>query len=145
MNIPDLLYKIKSLRSGSESEVIRFNEEGEVVRHSVFDKVFLALIIILVGTLSFGLGRLTGTGERGGVTLEIDEGLMGSLPLNAVAGYSRDTQTENKGEVSASSKGTRYYYSHCRNTISEKNKIIFATPLLAEAAGYTLAANCRPR
>ena len=53
--------------------------------------------------------------------------------------------TNNANAVTVSSKGTRYYYSWCKNTISEKNKVSFASAILAEKAGYTLATNCSPR
>lgn len=54
------------------------------------------------------------------------------------------TVASGSGEVTASSKGTRYYYPGCSNTISAKNKISFATASMAEAAGYSLAATCKP-
>jgi hypothetical protein len=90
----------------------------------------MSLLIALIALLSFGIGRLTA--EKGtGVRIIYPDGVE---KVEAVS--------VSDSSVYASSRGTRYYYAHCKSTVSEANKITFATSALAEAAGYTLAANC---
>ncbi|MBX4195861.1 hypothetical protein KW796_02820 [Candidatus Parcubacteria bacterium] len=124
----------------SITEEFSFDKEGEVVRFPHLRRYFLASVIILIALLSFGVGRLTG-GEREGVTINYDPNL--AVPAAAVA-LSKPRVTADTGHsVFASSKGKRYYYPGCRNTISEKNKVTFATETMAEKAGYTLASGCK--
>jgi hypothetical protein len=123
-------------------ETFHFDNRGEVEKHPSFKRYFLAMVIILVALLAFGVGRLTGS-ERPGVSIDIDKEFLaqdgqGGAGNTAIAGASA-------GQVTASSQGTRYYYSHCGNSISEKNRVVFATASLAETAGYTLAKNCVPK
>lgn len=140
----------------SLTELIHFDKDGRVEPEgSLLKKLFLSLVIILVATLSFGVGRLTSGGERGGIKLELEEKLTtdNQLPtasrsqtaniINAVTPPSGLTA----GSVVGSSKGTKYHYVHCPGAkqISEANKITFASPQHAEASGYTLAGNCRPK
>src|SRR5262245_12530579 len=108
-------------------ETFHFDKDGEVVRFPWLKKLFLTLVIILVAFLAFVVGRLTGHGG-GDVVINTSAVELVSEP-----------KTDSPGAVFASSQGTRYYYSDCRNTISEKNKISFASSAMAEAAGYTLA------
>lgn len=116
-------------------DAFRFDKEGNGLKGHWLRPYFVTITILLVALLSFGLGRLTG-GERGGVVINYD-------PENLIA--SKPSQKATEESVVASSQGARYYFSHCRNTISEKNKVSFASPALAEKAGYTLAANCKPK
>jgi hypothetical protein len=121
-------------------ETFHFDNTGEVVRYPSARRYFLASVIILVALLSFGIGRLTGT-DRAGVSVNYDPSL---LETDKLAGTPIG---DSKGlpSVYASSQGTKYYYTHCGSSISEKNKVTFATAALAEAAGYTLAKNCAPK
>ena len=119
-------------------ETFEFDNRGEVVKYAWFRPYFIAVVILLVALLSFGVGRLTGT-SRGGVEINFDPNTLKS---------SEDAPKSNvpkEGGVSASVNGTKYYYSHCGNNISEKNRVSFANALMAEEAGYTLAANCKLR
>lgn len=113
-------------------------------------EVYTAIIIILVGLASFGLGRLSNlvdnrepvkiryeNFESGGskpVTLEVGE--QGA----AVAGIG-----DIGGSVVASKNGTKYYFPWCGGVsrISAANKVTFASKAEAEKAGYTPAANCK--
>jgi hypothetical protein len=119
----------------SITEEFSFDKDGEVVRFAWFRPYFLTIAIALVAVLSFGIGRLTSE-NKGGVSINYEpESLPQTAPVASVV--------QAGGSVTASSQGTRYYYANCRNTISEKNKVSFATALMAEKAGYTLAANCK--
>lgn len=115
---------------------------------SLWRKVFLALVILLVALLSFGVGRLTGTGKGEPIKIEYDPSLSSvyesssqtASVINAVAAG------KSSSDVSASSNGKKYYYPNCSGLkrISEANLITFSSPEAAEASGYTLAANCKP-
>ncbi len=121
----------------SITETFNLDKEGNVKNLSLFRAFFIAIVISLVALLSFGIGRLTAT-PREGVKINFDPEVLESSKTTV-------SRTPLAGEVTASSQGTRYYYSHCKNNISEKNKVSFATVSLAEEAGYTLALNCKPK
>ncbi len=131
-----------------DSEEIAFDESGNPVRFPLVRKIFLSLVIILVATLSFGIGKLSSLNQSEPIKIEY-ENLDNDRASSAGKGRALDSDSQGStlgsGAVSASSQGTRYYYSWCGNNISEKNKISFATALMAEKAGYTLAANCKSR
>ncbi len=111
-----------------------------MVPGSQWRKLFLALVIILVATLSFGIGRLTGGEEREGIKIENDT--QSATVINAVVPAPRSL-----GEVVASKNGTKYHFSYCPGAkqIKEGNRISFNSATEAEASGYTLASNCSPR
>ena len=91
-------------------------------------------VLVLASSASFGLGFLAGVDTGKGSGLEI-----GQTPMSEVG-----TPTGNFGVV-ASKNGTKYYFSQCAGAqkISDTNKVWFASASAAEAAGYTLAANCK--
>lgn len=134
----------------SIQETIEFDKNGEPVHFSFVRKFFLGLVIILVALLAFGIGRLSVEGKREPVRImntevgnkekEVDGASQTATAINSIQG-----STLNEGEVYASSKGTKYYYSYCKSTVSEKNKVVFSTVKMAESAGYTLSATCKPR
>lgn len=146
----------------SISEEIAYDKEGEVVKFPLLRKLFLSLVIILVSTLSFALGKLSAVGDRGALKIEYDPSLVESankvfetsvLPApGAVAGVNTQaiaekSLTPTSLTVVASKNGKRYHFLHCSGTkqIKEENKIVFGSPAEAEMAGYTLALNCKPR
>ncbi len=141
----------------SLTEIISFDKDGnpepEGSPRLIFRRLFLALVIILVATLSFGVGRLTAPATQEGIRVEYDEKLTTNnqqpttnSPKNQTANVLSSTKT-NSLEVVGSVNSNKYHYLHCPGAkqISEKNKISFASPQAAEASGYTLAANCTPR
>lgn len=114
------------------------------------------MVIVLVALLSFGLGRLSGAGDGGGIKLEFDSSISNSqFPIsnetqigNALNSIENSKlKIENSTSVVGSSKGTKYHYPHCSGAkrITDANRIIFSSPEAAEASGYTLAANCKPK
>jgi hypothetical protein len=121
----------------SIQDTFSFDKDGEVVRFSWVRRFFVSLLIILVGLLSFGLGRLSGQGSREG---SVRVSYSPSLPAPAT---SQPASAVVSTAIVASSQGKKYYYPGCANNISDKNKITFASSASAEAAGYTLAANCQ--
>ncbi|MBX4206449.1 hypothetical protein KW784_01550 [Candidatus Parcubacteria bacterium] len=128
-------------------ETISFDKDGAVeprgwlyrARHHVH-RLFLTLVILLVAVLSFGIGRLTSGGKSEPIKIEYDASLatpVASLPV----------ALPQNGGVVASKSGSKYHYPSCPGAkqIKEANKITFPSPQAAEAAGYTLAANCQSR
>ena len=99
--------------------------------------LILAVVIILVALISFGLGRLSKIGEsRVPITIE---NLSTTTPTEKI--------TDNKimGNFVASKNGTKYHYPWCSGaqSIKEENKIWFSTAEEAQKAGYQPASNCK--
>jgi hypothetical protein len=130
----------------SVAELIHFDKKGEVVPDSLFRRLFLSLVILLVGTLGFAVGRLTGAGKSEPVRIEFDQSLSAQTPTTSTNTASAIVALPIGGVV-ASAKGTKYHYPYCAGAkqISEANKITFSSASAAEAAGYTLASNCKPK
>lgn len=138
----------------SVADIITFDKDGEVDSISPWRRYFLALVIILVAVLSFGIGRLTGGGKSDPVRIEYDSEISNSqFPISNEAsaikainptGNSKLKIENSTQGIVASKNSNKYHYSHCPGAkqIKEANKITFATTALAEAAGYVLAANC---
>lgn len=123
---------------------VSYDKDGEVEptfwRVSIFRKLLLSIVIILIATLSFGLGRLSEVGKREPVKIEYNE-------PGSVLGATKQASPNVLTEVVASKNGAKYHYPHCSGAkrIKEENKIVFKTPAEAESAGYTIAVNCSPR
>ena len=128
----------------SLTELISFDKNGNPERGQGIRRLFLSLVIILVATLSFGIGRLTGGTKGQGIKVEFDPQLT---TYNQQQTASVILAPHSSSEVVASKNGTKYHFPHCPGAkqIKEANKITFASPQAAEAAGYTIAANCLPR
>ncbi|MDO8729186.1 MAG: hypothetical protein Q7K26_04885 [bacterium] len=150
MSLQDILNRIKP----QQIETVQLNLSGEVEHFPLFQKLFLSITIILVALLSFGLGRLSMTGNREPIRIEYDPTLTGqqALDISQSASVIKATKkivpaSNNNIEVVVSKNGIRYHYPYCAGAkqIKEENKIVFPTAAAAEAAGYTLAANCKPR
>jgi hypothetical protein len=124
----------------------KMDKEGNVVRSPLFRQLFLAIIIILVALLAFGLGRLS-VGEREAVRIEYNPEIFNSQfsISNEASVLHAAANIQNSGSVVASKNGTKYHYSHCPGAkqIKEENKISFESPQAAEASGYTMASNCK--
>lgn len=111
--------------------------------------VLLVAILVLASSASFGLGLSAGRDTAGqGSTLQI-EGLQadtggGIQPSADMSQSPPGVSTGATGQVVASKNGSKYYLPSCAaaNRISEMNRVWFASPAAAAAAGYTPAANC---
>ena len=107
--------------------------------------ITLIFIVILVGTASYGLGRLS-----------VDKGGNSATPNKVVILdgedldptedkiLSENTET-NEGKYLASRNGTKYYTKDCSGakTINEENKIWFSSEEEAELAGYEKSSTCQ--
>ena len=134
-------------------------------------QIFGILAMILVGAVSFGLGKLstlwqkkepiqieykrreqapapTGIVEAAQTTGPVTSAAPPAAPPPAPpphsAAPSRPAASKPLGNFVASKKGTAYHFPWCPGAkrIKEKNKIWFQTKAAAEKAGYRPAANC---
>ena len=130
----------------SISEVVSYDKDGRIERFPLLQKLFLSLTIILIALLSFGIGRLSVVGNREPIKIEYDPNLT-EWSTPSVDQTASVINAVKEGGVITSKNGARYHYPYCSGAkqIKEENKIIFATVAAAEAAGYSLAANCKPR
>lgn len=90
---------------------------------------FIVSVLIFSCLLSFGFGYLAGKDA-------------GSVPTSTSMSEI-EAPTESVGVV-ASKNGTKYYLPSCSGAdrIADANKVWFASPAAATAAGYSPAANC---
>lgn len=137
----------------SVAEIVSYDKEGRIERFPILQKLFVSFIIILVALLSFGIGRLSVVGNREPIRIEYDPTLT-EQPISNIGQSASVINAAGKlaspgesGVVVTSKNGSKYHYPHCAGAkqIKEENKIVFQTPAAAEAAGYTLAANCKPK
>lgn len=109
------------------------------------DAGFSAVLIVLVGVLSFGLGRqsvLPDTPRNSApAAVSVTERALPALQ----AANPADITTSNADlQVVASKSGSKYHLPECPGAkqMKPENEVWFASRAAAEAAGYTAAANC---
>lgn len=92
-------------------------------------------VLVLVSSLSFGLGYLAGLDAGESTTISLTE-FHSATPVQA---------EQARGQVVASKSGTKYYFPGCAGAsrISKENQVWFATDRAAISAGYELATNCK--
>lgn len=109
--------------------------------------ILIVLLIILVGTASFGLGRLSAKGESKSPVRIVSNSENSSAGKATLANVSNSANSSNlsSAKVVASKNGSKYHFPWCpgASQISDKNKIWFDSGAAAEAAGYERASNCR--
>lgn len=140
-SITEALQKIKNVCVASEGR----------------EKALIVAVIFLVGTASFGLGRISALDENR-EPVKINE-----IPLSAnVAALSSDTASNNEplvlgqsvseqislqagGLLVGSKTSDKYHFPWCSGAkrIKEENKIYFNSIEEAKAAGYSPAGNCK--
>lgn len=115
--------------------------------------LFHTLLVIIVAVASFGLGRQSViessvSSNKATVSLSaVKSALHVSSASSSVVEPESSFVSGALVTVVASKSGSRYHYSHCSGAkqIKSENIITFQSPAAAEAAGYTLAANCTPK
>lgn len=122
-------------------------EEIKQGKNKRFETVITAIIIILVGLLSFGLGKLSHKENRGSIRIEkvsIFENLAPSSNIRETLEASAAGFFTNEAEVVGSRNSDKYHYPWCSGAkrISESNRVYFKTIEEAQAAGYSPAGNC---
>lgn len=128
----------------SLTELIHFDKDGRVEDRGLFRKLFLSIVVLLVGVLGFGVGRLTAVGKSEPVRIEYDPTITQASSTTNTASVVESLGTHS---VVASRSGSKYHYPYCAGAkqIKAENKISFNSAKEAESAGYTLASNCSPR
>lgn len=97
------------------------------------DTFFYSLLLVLIATISFGLGRLS---------LTVDSNTQqATVSYVEPMGPVRDLVNS---PVVASKNGSKYHFLWCPGATQMKgeNKLEFENAASAEAAGYELAGNC---
>lgn len=126
---------------------------GEYYKHPTFEHCMLCLILILVGSAGFGLGKLSSVEKASAPSYTKSftaqkAAVIESQPtktVRTVAEKNLQASTSPSSQpIVASKNGTRYYFLNCSGAkrIKEENKIYFTTVDEATKAGYTLATNC---
>lgn len=94
----------------------------------------IALIVLLVGISSFGLGRLSAL-----------ENVQKPVSIIEAASTSTIPALPLGGEFVASRTGTVYYYPWCSGAakILPQNQVWFASESAAQKAGYRAAKGCK--
>ncbi len=121
--------------------------------------ILTALIVILVGLGSFGLGRLSKDSKSAGLKIEypgpgaLPSGKELVQPANALSAPVANQLSANfvknppvSGKTFFASKvGHKYYSIGCSGgkTIKESNKVYFNTEAEAISAGYEKSASCK--
>lgn len=116
------------------------------------EQVFIALTLVLVGVGSFGLGRLSATPESNDFIPNEPRVLIMAATSTSVQYVTprHATTTTSVADINtvqpvvASRSGTKYHLPNCpgASQIKPENRLEFASPSAARAAGYTPAANC---
>lgn len=148
MSINDLTTKIKSFNRGIWDRV--YSQENGL---KISNDVFIVALIILVGTASFGLGKISAFEKRKTPisVLKMQNLLLSNTTAEGVAStlsgtqvVEKETEGQTKGIVFASKSGKKYYYPWCSGAdrVKEANRVWFDTVEAAKSAGYTPATNC---
>lgn len=100
---------------------------------------FISVLLVLVGAISFGLGRQSAIGTTQNMIVSQPSGVI--FTESSTSGVI--TPVDNV-RIVASRSGTKYYLPNCPGVsrIKDENKIYFDSVDLATAAGYAPASNC---
>jgi len=129
---------------------------------SIKDKLFLVAVIILIGLIGFGLGRLSSKYQT--AKLNINSTISNATDLSKVVAsdtsnktdksYTTDTANTATAAVSSvvsgpikiiGNKNSKIYHREdCLGALkmSESNKVLFDSISAAKSAGYKPAGNC---
>jgi len=113
------------------------------------DDWFVAILIVLVAVVSFGLGRASYKPDNrqtsGIAPATVVESLIPTLHTDTSTTTEPIAPETTPNAYVGSKNGTKYHLPWCPGAkqMKEENKIWFQTKEKAEAAGYTPAANCK--
>jgi hypothetical protein len=135
MSIKDFFKKIKSFFRILKDKIWS-QEKGLKIK----DDLYIVLILILVGTASYGLGKISSY-EKNKTPISV---IKTENVMYTSVSQSGSVSTSSKGLLVASKSGTKYYYPWCSGVsrITEANKVWFNSIEEAKAAGLTPASNC---
>lgn len=127
MSIKDFLSRIKG-------------STGVIKPKRDFSVIIFSVIIVLVATASFGLGRISENEDsKQGVFID-----KGNIHIQNTKDKNINT-VNTGGTVVASKNSDKYHFPWCSGAvrISEENKIWFSSIKEARAKGYIPASNCK--
>jgi hypothetical protein len=103
--------------------------------------LMIVLVVILVGIISFYLGRLSTEEAKDGLKIDTNPSNEQISPNLSI---SERINKNSQGSYFASSRGKKYYPIGCSagKSLKEENRIYFETANEAEKAGYTLSSSC---
>lgn len=109
--------------------------------------LYLAVIIILVAIISFGLGRLSKIREEK-TPIIIENAIPSAISTSSsLVKIDANKVTADKSEMIfvASKNGKKYYFAWCESAkiIKDQNRVWFSSKEEAEKAGYEPAVNCK--
>ncbi len=145
MSIKDFMQKIKLFLNNVKDKAYS-QENGLKIRGDIY----IVIIIILVGTASYGLGKISSY-EKNKVPISVlktKEYMYSTVSESASSTETKSQNFETASNASrvvvASKSGTKYYYSWCTGVsrIKEENKVWFNSIEEARSAGLTPASNC---
>lgn len=109
--------------------------------------LIIVVVIILVGIISFGLGRLSKIREsKVPITISAGAAAVQIKPVLSPEMAQNESAIPDQGGMLVGSKnGTKYHYPWCSGAlrIKEENKVWFSSVEEALKAGYTPASNCK--
>ena len=103
------------------------------------------LVIIVIASLFFALGRLSALEERHApIKIEYPNVAQGAVVIGTISENLAGSATST-GEVIGSKNGKKYYFPWCGTVkmIKSENQIKFASSEEARVAGYLPASNCK--
>ncbi len=105
----------------------------------------IIVTIILLGILSFGLGRLSALSDKNEPRISICKNKNIEIKSDTTAITINSQEKQKAKQYVASKKGHVYHLPWCSGAkrIKETNKIWFETKKEAEKAGYKPAGNCK--
>jgi len=152
MSIKESPDKIKPSEESSYDEEI-FDLEPKDKGENLKKHIFVAILIILVGLGSFGLGRLSfyKSEKVSPEILFFEETASAVISLDGVDLKNNETILNAESSIPENSivvgskNSDKYHYPWCSGAkrISEANKITFSSIEEARKAGYTPAGNCK--
>lgn len=107
-------------------------------------EVFLGICLLLILGIGYNIGHIYRQHHLNApiLTAQVSQPKGNSLKKPVITATPRDPRVV----ASKASSSHLYHYTWCSGAqrIKETNKVWFANSAAAEAAGYTLAANCTP-
>ena len=149
MSIKDFTEKIKPFWTRTKGYFYGIKDSLKIK-----EDLFVALLIVIVGLASFGLGKLSSLeNEKTPISITDNQGVVYNAISAAISNTSAGSNVVNstnvpattgKGIVFSSKSGTKYYYPWCSGAarIKDANRVWFNTIDEAKSAGLTPAANC---
>jgi hypothetical protein len=113
------------------------------------DIIFQSLLVVLVGVVSFGLGRMSTVETTQGSSVAVYPTVVSTAPPLSVTNLSVPESVPSEQATSlryvGSRNGTKFHLLTCpgANSIKEENKVYFNSKQEAYSRGYTEAANCK--